>query len=176
MLVSILKSDKINLRHTEDDADKNNALLLCAPIKGRIIELQEAGDTLFCEGKFGKGAAIIPETNLVVAPTDGVVESISKKLNAITIKGKNGAEVFIHIGVDTGEMEGKVFETFVNVGDSVRCGEPLIEFDTNAIKISGYDLTVFMTVINSEDYALVEAVLENAAEQKPFIKITKTES
>ncbi len=172
-LVLILKSDKLNMRRKENDSNENRVILLCAPIKGRVIELEEAGDAAFSEGRFGGGCAIVPETNLVVAPACGVVESISDKRHAITIVTQDGAEVFIHIGVDTAGIEGKVFEKFVKVGDAVRCGDPLIEFDKNAIKMSGYDLTVFMTIINSETYASIETVADSATEQRELIRITK---
>ncbi len=174
-LVSILKSNKLNMRRKENDADENRVMMLCAPIKGRVIELQQAGDTAFAEGSFGVGCAIIPETNLVVAPACGVVESISERRHAITIVTQDGAEVLIHIGVDTAGIEGEFFETFVKGGDAVRCGDPLIEFNKNAIKIAGYDLTVFMTIINSESYESVEALADSATEQRELIRIIKAD-
>lgn len=174
-LVSILKSDKLNMRRKEQDADENRTMHLCAPIKGRVIELSEAGDAAFSEGCFGMGCAIVPETNLVVAPDCAVIESISEKRHAITLVTQGGAEILIHIGVDTAGIEGKAFETFVKVGDEVRCGDPLIEFDKNAIKMSGYDLTVFMTIMNSESYASVEKVTDEATEQRELIRIIKAD-
>ena len=174
-LVSILKSDKLNMRRRENDADENKVMLLCAPIKGRVIGLQESGDIAFSEGEFGEGCAIVPETNLVVAPECGAVESISEKQHAITLVTQGGVEVLVHIGVYTAGIEGEFFETFVKVGDAVRCGDPLIEFDKNAIKMAGYDLTVFMTIMNSESYASVEVITDNATEQRGLIEIVKAE-
>lgn len=173
VLVLILKSDRLNMRKGENDTDENGVMLLCAPVKGRVIKLKETDDIAFAQGRFGLGCAIMPETNLVVAPDCGVVEGISDRRHAITIVTQGGAEVFIHIGVDTAQAEGEAFETFVKVGDSVRCGDPLIEFDKNAIKMSGYDLTVFMTIMNSESYASVEMIAENATEQRGLIRIIK---
>lgn len=142
-----------------------------APIKGRVIRLNDVADRLFAEGDFGEGAAIIPETNLLASPVDGRIISLTDGMNTVAVMSNNGTEILMHIGIDTVNLNGKYFNSYVEEGDFVRMGDPLIEFDANLIAEEGYDLTTLIAITNSTDYEKIDVVTKFAIEQNPFIKL-----
>lgn len=149
--------------------------VLCAPIKGRVVPLAQVDDPTFAEEVLGKGAAIAPETNLLVAPSDGKIENIPQTKHAIAMTTTSGAEILMHIGMDTVNLKGRHFKTYVSEGDSVKMGDPLIEFDAAAIKSEGYDLTTPIVITNSGEFELIETMGESATEQKPFMRLEFSE-
>ena len=148
---------------------------VCAPLKGKIIPLSEVNDMTFEEGILGEGAAIIPETNLLVAPVNGKVINLTDTKHAIAVLSEDGAEILMHIGMDTVNLKGKYFRAYVSVGDTVKMGDPLIEFAADAIAKEGYDLITPIVITNSSDYKSVNVVSKFAIEQKPFIRLTVKE-
>ncbi|MBR6268372.1 MAG: PTS glucose transporter subunit IIA, partial [Selenomonadaceae bacterium] len=95
----------------------------------------------------------------VVAPADAEVTMIMEEsLHALGLRLSNGAELLIHIGIDTVKLNGKGFKALVKVGDKVTTGTPLIEFDRAVIEAAGYPLTVIMAVTNSAEYPQMEKV------------------
>ena len=97
----------------------------------------------------GKGIAIQPDSDVVLAPFNGVVESLFPTGHAIGLKSDNGAEVLIHIGIDTVKLEGKHFKPLVSQGETVEVGQPLIEFDRKAIADEGFDTVIPVVVTNT---------------------------
>ncbi len=150
--------------------DMENSVIY-APLKGSVIPLSQVGDPTFSQEILGKGAAIIPETNLLVAPADGKVENITDTKHAIAIVTDSGAEVLMHIGMDTVNLKGKYFKSYVENGDKIKMGDPLIEFDATAIKKEGYDLTTPVVITNSNDYKSINSSGKFAVEQKKFLKL-----
>lgn len=153
------------------NTSENISDMLYAPIKGRIINLSDTGDTLFASGDFGEGAAIIPETNLLVSPVDGRIVSITNGMHTVAVMSDNGTEVLMHIGIDTVNLNGKHFNSYVEEGDFVRMGEPLIEFDAELIAEEGYDLTTIVVITNSAEYEKIDVISKFAIEQRPFIRL-----
>lgn len=146
---------------------------LCAPLKGKVIELSEVADETFAQEILGKGAAIVPETNLLVAPANGRIENIPQSKHAVAMTTDSGVEVLMHIGMDTVNLKGKHFKTFVSEGDRVKLGDPLIEFDAAAIKKEGYDLTTPVVVTNSGGLDKIRIAVRDAIEQKKFLELAR---
>lgn len=125
---------------------------LCAPVSGTVKALSDVPDKTFAEKVLGDGAAIIPEEGKVYAPADGTVANIMDSKHGIMFVTDSGAEVLIHIGLDTVNLKGKYFKSYVSDGDKVKKGTLLVEFDLEAIKGEGYNLITPMVVTNISDY------------------------
>lgn len=123
-----------------------------APISGKVIELSEIEDPVFSQGLLGKGCAIIPNNGEVVAPFDGEIMSNDNMKHAVALVADNGAEVLIHVGMDTVQLEGKYYKSFVKCNDKVKRGQKLLAFDMEGIKKSGYSLVTPIIITNSETY------------------------
>ncbi|MBQ5883732.1 MAG: PTS glucose transporter subunit IIA, partial [Clostridia bacterium] len=106
----------------------------------------------FKTGAVGKGIGIIPESGVLYAPCDGEIVSIAKTKHAVAIKSEFGAEVLIHIGIDTVKLNGKYFKAFKGDNNKIKTGDKLIEFDMEEIKKAGYDITSVVLICNHEEY------------------------
>ena len=135
------------------EAAKN---MLYAPVAGKYITLKEINDGVFSEGMLGQGCGIIPEEGTVLSPVNGKVESIADSLHAIGLTSNDGAEILIHIGLDTVGMKGKAFKPLVKVGDEVKAGQKIMEFDMAAIIAAGHPLTSAFIITNSDDCKIMD--------------------
>lgn len=156
---ALLKGEKIEGAAVQASApkgaamDSSLAMKLRACVSGQLIDMSEVKDDMFSQKMMGDGIAIEPSGDTVVAPADGEVTMIMEEsLHAIGLRFLNGAEVLIHIGIDTVKLNGKGFTALVKQGDKVKAGTPLIRFDQSVIKEAGYQTTVIMAVTNSADY------------------------
>lgn len=125
---------------------------IAAPVVGQVLPLSEAGDKAFSEGLLGKGAVIIPEVGEVHAPFDGTVVTLFPTKHAIGLISDKGTEVLIHVGIDTVQLDGKYFESFVKQGDKVTKGQKLLSFDIAGIEAAGYSVQTPVIVTNTPDY------------------------
>ena len=133
------------------------SLSFTAVADGKVIDMSEVKDEMFSQKMMGDGVAIEPTGNLVVAPADAEVTMVMEdSLHAVGLRLANGAEMLIHIGVDTVKLGGKGFELLVRAGDKVGQGAPLVKFDRATIKEAGYQDTVIMAVTNSSEYPLMK--------------------
>ena len=128
---------------------------LYAPITGQYIPLEQLPDEVFSQGVLGAGCGIEPEEGLVVSPVKGTVIQIADTKHAIGIASSDGAELLIHVGMDTVAMNGEGFECFVQEGQTVKAGEKLIAFDRDKIAAAGHPDVVVVLVTNSDDYESV---------------------
>lgn len=135
-----------------------------APVAGEAIPLSRVKDETFAGEILGKGMAIIPSEGRVFAPFDGTVETIFPTGHAVALKSGDGAEVLIHIGMDTVKLDGKYFTARVKDGDAVKRGDLLVEFDREKIMEAGYDVTTPVVVTNSGDYAGIRQEKSGAVE------------
>ncbi|WP_086315392.1 PTS system, beta-glucoside-specific IIA component [Enterococcus sp. 7F3_DIV0205] len=115
--------------------------IVYAPLEGTVIPLKEVDDDVFSSEIAGKGVAIIPSDNKVVAPFDGTVVAIFPSKHAIGLKSKGGSELLIHIGINTVNLNGEHFETKVEMGDTITRGQTLLVFDREKIEQEGYAMT-----------------------------------
>lgn len=138
------------------NADKPGKFTLFAHMNGRAMPLSEVEDEVFAGGILGEGAAILPYEGKLYSPCDGRVENITETKHAIGLTADSGAEILLHIGIDTVKLAGKYFTTHVTEGASVKTGDLLISFDLDRIKAEGYSVVTPLVVANSDDYAAVE--------------------
>ncbi|MFK3814788.1 beta-glucoside-specific PTS transporter subunit IIABC [Bacillus halotolerans] len=127
--------------------------IIHSPIKGEVKALSEVNDGVFSAGIMGKGFAIEPEEGEVVSPVNGSVTTVFKTKHAIGITSDQGAEILIHIGLDTVKLEGQWFTSHVKEGDKVAPGDPLVSFDLEQIKAAGYDVITPVIVTNTDRYS-----------------------
>ncbi|WP_127545722.1 beta-glucoside-specific PTS transporter subunit IIABC [Paenibacillus amylolyticus] len=133
-----------------------------SPIEGTIVELSEVPDPAFASGAMGKGIAIEPTVGRVVAPFDGTVTVAFKKKHALAVVSDTGAEILVHVGVDTVKLDGQHFVSHIKEGDRVQAGDLLLEFDIAQIKAAGYHTVTPIIVTNSANY---EEVIPQATGQ-----------
>jgi PTS system N-acetylglucosamine-specific IIC component len=140
---------------------KRKDVIIKAPMKGYLLELKDVSDAVFAKKMLGDGFAIQPETGEVRAPFDAVVEQIFDSKHAIVLCGDNNIKVLIHVGLDTVNLQGKGFETFVNEGDKVKVGDLLIKADLDFIKENNYNTITPIVVANTDDYQEVCVINNN---------------
>lgn len=132
--------------------------ILYAPMTGKIIPIGEVEDEAFSTRALGDGIAIEPSEGKLYAPCNGEVSMLFQTKHAINIISESGAEILLHIGIDTVKLYGKYFEAHVNDGDKFKKGDLLISFDMEGIRREGYKLSTPMIVCNTTDYESVKAV------------------
>ncbi len=135
----------------------NNEISLNTPVAGQAVALSEVSDPTFGEEILGKGVAIRPTSNRVVAPCDAVVDLMFDTGHAVSLKADNGAEILIHIGLETVSLKGEHFKTHAKNGDHVSAGQLLIEFDREAVAAAGFDTITPMVICNTTEYQAVNA-------------------
>lgn len=127
-----------------------------APLQGQLVSLDQINDEVFASQQMGKTLAIYPIEEQIVSPGNGQVTALYPTHHAIGLKLDNGAEILLHIGINTVELKGQGFETFVKVGERVRLGQKLLSFDKQIIQAAGYDPTVLVIVTNTAEMAIIE--------------------
>jgi beta-glucoside PTS system EIICBA component len=125
---------------------------IVSPMSGNVKELSEVNDAAFASEAMGKGVAIEPTVGEVVSPVDGTVTAIFPTGHAIGITSSNGAEILIHIGINTVQLNGKYFSPQVKQGDTVKQGDILVSFELEKIKEAGFDVTTPIIVTNTDQY------------------------
>ncbi|HEP3093036.1 TPA: PTS beta-glucoside transporter subunit IIBCA [Streptococcus pyogenes] len=133
---------------------------LYSPLNGTVVDLAAVSDPVFSSGAMGQGLAIKPEDNTLYSPVDGKVEIVFETGHAYAITSSQGAEVLLHIGIDTVSMAGDGFESLVAVGQAVKKGDLLGHFDPSKIAEAGLDDTTMMIVTNSADYQSVDILAQ----------------
>ena len=144
-------------------AAKDTVLSAC--LNGTVVPLADVKDEAFASGALGDGIAIEPTDGELVAPADGEISSTFETHHAVGMTTDDGAELLMHIGIDTVKLGGKHFTYLVNEGDKVKKGQPLIRFELEAIKAEGYPVTTPLIVCNTDDYAAVAAKASGTVKQ-----------
>ena len=141
---------------TAEEASAGNEMELTGEIKsvlsGRVIPIEEVEDNVFSQKIMGDGVAVEPEDTVVKAPADAAVTVVMKEsCHACGLTLANGLELLIHVGIDTVDMNGDGFQLFVDEGQKVRAGDPLIQFDPEKIRAAGHPLTTMLIVTGEGD-------------------------
>jgi PTS system beta-glucosides-specific IIC component len=131
--------------------------ILGAPIEGEAVESAEISDPTFGMELLGKGMAIKPAVGKVYAPVNGTVTMVFDTKHAISITSEGGAEILIHIGLDTVSLNGAPFTIHVNADDKVKKGDLIAEFDMDAIKAAGLETITPMVICNTDEYKSIVA-------------------
>ncbi|HCN60965.1 MULTISPECIES: beta-glucoside-specific PTS transporter subunit IIABC [Mammaliicoccus] len=155
------------------DANQSNAVVpnekleieVYSPVSGNIVQLEKVPDPVFSEGLMGKGIAIEPKDNTIYSPVEGKVSMIAPSKHAIGINTLDGAEILIHIGLETVELNGEGFEVLVSEGDEISQGMPLIKFDKDSLEEKGYNTITPVIITNSAEFSEIIPV-NNAKSNK----------
>lgn len=139
------------------DADVQDEVLL-APVAGDAIKLTDVKDPVFASESMGQGAAIEPTDEDIFAPAAGTVSLVFPTKHAIGLHTDGGADILIHIGMDTVQLEGKYFDAFVKQGETVTAGQKLMHFDKAAIEAAGYSVTTPIIITNTTSYSSVSGL------------------
>jgi PTS system beta-glucosides-specific IIC component len=153
--------------------DGESTVELVSPLAGEVIPLSSVEDAVFSAGILGDGVAIRPVDGKVHAPISGVVTALLPSKHAVGILGDNGAEILIHVGVDTVQLEGKPFVSHVAIDDRVEVGQLLLEADLAAITAAGYDTTTPVLVVNSADYSVTIHASGSVKAGDPLVSIAQ---
>lgn len=133
-------------------ASRMKEVHLISPALGQIIELSKVADNAFASQALGKGNAVIPTSGEFFAPISGTISVVFPTKHAIGIITKEGIEILIHIGIDTVQLDGDGFESFIEVGDEVSTGQLLVKCDLEKIKANGYDTTTMVVITNTNAF------------------------
>ncbi|QLG39075.1 beta-glucoside-specific PTS transporter subunit IIABC [Paenibacillus sp. FSL W7-1088] len=144
-----------------------------SPITGEVKPLSEVPDPAFSEEIMGKGFAIQPSEGRVVSPINGTVFSLSKSGHAIGLVSDNGAEMLIHIGIDTVKLKGQFFSPKVQAGAKVAVGDVLMEFDREEIEKAGYTTITPVIITNMHQYHSIESAGRTTIKEKELLFTAK---
>lgn len=146
--------------------------MLYSPMRGRIMPLKEVADTAFSSEALGRGIAIVPAEGIVVSPADGIISALFPGGHAIGLTSDKGAEMLIHIGMDTVKLEGKHFTVLVKEGAAVKKGQILIQFDLETIISEGYSPITPVVISNYDEFADISYCTRGAVDyQEQLISI-----
>ena len=149
-------------------------ITLFAHMNGTAVPLEEVEDEVFSQKILGDGVAVRPSEGKLYAPCDGTIETVFETKHAVNMTSADGAELLMHIGIDTVKLEGKYFEAHVTDGQQVKKGDLLVSFDMEAITAAGYKLTTPLLVCNADDYAAITPVAQGTVSAgTAAIQITK---
>ncbi|HEP1844036.1 TPA: PTS glucose transporter subunit IIA [Streptococcus suis] len=147
---------------------------LVSPLSGDVVALENVNDPVFSSGAMGKGLAVKPTEGIVYAPADAEVTIAFETGHAYGLKTASGAEILIHIGIDTVSMNGNGFEKLVAAGDKVKAGDAIAKFDAAKIAEAGLDDTTMIIVTNTADFTEVSPLAEGTiAHGADFLKVAK---
>ena len=152
---------------------EDKGIILSSPITGEAVNITEVPDPTFAEKMLGDGVAIIPAEGEVVSPVDGTIGMVFETKHAVSITSTDGAEILIHVGLDTVSLGGNGFEAFVKAGDEVKVGDKLLDVNLDVIKEAGLNTITPVVVCNADEYAAIEAVkLGEIARGDSVVKLT----
>ena len=137
---------------TPTDSSSKERVILSSPLEGKVVPLAEVKDQVFSSGALGKGIAIEPTIGALYAPADGTITTLFPTGHAVGLTTTDGAEVLMHIGMDTVELDGKGFEVFIKQDDQVKRGDLLVKFDLDTIKAAGLSTITPIVVTNTPQY------------------------
>ncbi|MCK4005343.1 PTS transporter subunit EIIC [Streptococcus suis] len=146
--------------------------IIASPLIGKVVKLEDVPDAVFASGAMGKGIAIDPLDGILVSPAKAEVTLVFPTKHAIGLRTENGAELLIHIGMDTVSLAGKGFESFVQVGDVVEAGQKLLEFDLDQIKAADLPVITPIIVTNTADYEDILVTQESQINSGDYLLTT----
>lgn len=135
----------------------DSGIEITAPVAGKVVALEDVPDPTFAQGILGPGIAIEPAEGRIVAPADGTVDVMFETGHAVSLTTADGAELLIHVGIDTVQLEGRHYKACCKAGDQVSKGDTLIEFDPAAIKAEGYQIVTPILVCNPDAFTVEPA-------------------
>ena len=166
-----LKTEKASPDNMKIEAPEKE--ILTSPVKGRVIPVSQVKDATFAEEILGMTIAIEPEEGTIKAPCDGEILNIYETGHAVCMVTKTGAEILIHVGIDTVKLSGKGFKKMVSDGMKVHAGDVLIEMDMEEVKEAGYERTTMMILTNEEEVEGKKLPVERAEQGTAIMELRK---
>lgn len=139
--------------------------IIKSPVQGTVLALNEVKDKTFAEGMLGQGIAVEPIENCLVAPVDGEVTMLFPTKHAIGVRSAKGADILLHVGVNTVELKGKYFTAHVSIGDRVKAGQLLLEFEREKIQQAGFSTVVLVILTNTAMYKNIQEIHQGRIEE-----------
>uniref|UniRef100_N2ABS8 PTS system, beta-glucoside-specific IIABC component n=1 Tax=Eubacterium plexicaudatum ASF492 TaxID=1235802 RepID=N2ABS8_9FIRM len=149
--------------------------VVASPLQGTLIDLSQVHDEVFSDGILGDGMAVVPETGELFAPVDAVIDTVFDTKHVISMVADNGAELLIHVGMDTVKLDGRFFEPHVKNGEKVKAGQLLMKFDLAEIKKEGYEMATPIVVTNSDEYVIKKAANGKVKTGSPIFGLKRKE-
>ena len=147
--------------------------ILVSPLDGAIIPLEALSDEIFATGLLGDGVGIDPACGVLCAPCSGQVEQTFDTGHAVTLISDGGAEILLHVGMDTVALDGRHFELLVRAGERVVIGRPLIRFDRAAIAEEGYVVATPVVVTNAREFEISVLAREQVTAGEPLLALKR---
>lgn len=137
---------------------KKKEVKIYSPVKGKVVNLETVPDSMFSSKMLGDGVAIEIEEDVICAPQDGVIKVLFETKHAFVIETKEGAEILVHIGLDTVDLKGEGFQAIASVEDKVKAGDPIVKVDRQLIKSKGFNLITMIVITNVEKFKTINIV------------------
>ena len=137
---------------------KSKEIIIGSPVKGKAVPISQVNDPTFAEEILGKGVAIMPKDGKICAPASGEIGMVFDTLHAFSMTTKEGAEILVHVGLETVSLKGKGFTAHVKAGDKVERGDLILTADFEVIKGEGLDTIIPVIVCNTDEYEDVESL------------------
>ena len=155
--------------------EKNAKIISLKAVEdGRTIPMDEVNDQTFAQELLGQGIAIVPSNGTVVSPINGTIATVMDTKHAVCIQGEDGLELIVHAGLDTVELNVKYYQTYKEIGDQVKAGDVLLEFDLEEITKAGYDVTTPIVITNLGDYKITKCLTgQQVKAGEEVIQLTK---
>jgi PTS system, glucose subfamily, IIA component len=153
---------------------RKKEILITAPVAGTVKPISSLSDETFSTDMLGRGIAVEPTKGRIVAPADGTVSQMFETGHALSMVTDSGAELLIHIGIDTVKLKGKHFTKKKSTGDAVKAGDVLIEFDAGAIASEGYETVIVIVVLNPGEFGDVRFESGTVQEGDPLIRLEQS--
>ncbi len=149
--------------------------IIHTPLTGKVVPLEEVPDPVFSQKMMGDGVAIIPTSNQVFSPVDGEILSVFPTKHAISIRSKTGAELLIHMGIETVKLNGEGFHVLVNEGDKIKKGSSIAEFDIEKVSNTGTNVITPIILVNGDQFKIENRVSHQSITggQDMLMEITK---
>lgn len=151
-IFDIFKKDENDDDLENEKPIKNSTEIIYSPMLGQKLDIKECIDKVFSTEIVGKGCLIVPSLGKVYSPCDGKISLLADSLHAIGISSKSGAEILIHIGIDTVELKGEGFISHVEIYDEVKKGDLLMDFDIEKIKEAGKSIQSPIIITNTDEF------------------------
>ena len=156
--------------------NNNKELTLSAPLSGPVLTLAKVPDPVFASGAMGDGIAIDPLNDTLHAPCAGVVVHVARTGHAVTLRADNGAELLLHLGLDTVELQGQGFSMLVEEGARVTNGQPLLRYDLDKVAQQCKSLVSLLILTNSQDFQARPITLKSVKVGEPLLHIIRRQT
>lgn len=152
---------------------QGNKIEIGSPVTGKIVPISSVSDPTFAEEMIGKGVAIIPEDGNFYAPASGTLVALFPTGHAYAINTDDGAELLVHIGIDTVKLNGQCFDIQAKQGDKVKKGDLIVKVDLEGVKAAGYDIVTPVIISNSGKFSKIEKKDGNVTAGEAVVLLNK---